>query len=93
MFKIIDGQGTGKTKKLMEYAKSNSAIFVCANAIGMEQKAHAYGIEGIKFMSYKEFFTTFDPDIHDYVRDEIDNFVSEISQGPSFIGYTLTNEN
>ena len=92
MLKIIDGCGTGKTRKIIEYAQQNNAIVVCANPLGMEQKARAYEIYNVQFISYKDFIRIYDPDIHSYVIDEIDNFVEEIIQGPTLIGYTLTKE-
>ena len=52
MYRIIDKKASGKTRKLMEIAKENKAIFVCSNPRAMEAKAHAYGIVGIDFIDY-----------------------------------------
>jgi hypothetical protein len=59
MYRIIDDRGTGKTSRLMLIAKENNALFVCSNPDAMRYKAKAYGIDGIEFISYGEFF-------HDY---------------------------
>ncbi len=41
----------------MLIAKENNALFVCSNPSAMQQKAHDYGITGIKFISYYDFVT------------------------------------
>ena len=84
MIKIIDKRGTGKTSQLMLIAKQNNAKFVCANPYATAEKAKAYGITGIEFISYhdliykKEKFT--------YVIDEIEKFIRYFHSG--LIGYT-----
>lgn len=91
MYRIIDDRGTGKTSRLMLLAKENNAVFVCANVNAMEYKAKAYGIEGIKFISYNDFTHTYDPDITSYVVDELEGFIKYIfANGPKLIGYTLS---
>lgn len=42
MHRIIEEIGTGKTRRLMEIAKAEDAIFVCFNPYGMRQKAERY---------------------------------------------------
>ena len=54
MYRIIKGRGTGKTHELMELAKMTGAAIACSNPKGMEQKALAYGITGINFISYSK---------------------------------------
>lgn len=91
MYRIIDDRSTGKTSRLMLLAKEHNAVFVCINPEAMRVKAKAYGIEGIQFMSYNEFTHTFDPDITNYVVDELECFVKDIfASGPNLIGYTLS---
>ena len=91
MYRIIDDRGTGKTSRLMLIAKENNAVFVCNNPEAMKVKANAYGIEGIKFMSYSDFTRSFDPEITNYVVDELEPFVKSVfSAGPELIGYTLS---
>lgn len=89
MIRIIDGRSTGKTSQLMLIAKEHNAIFVCANPRAMEVKAQAYGIEGIKFVSYGEFSTIL---LHheNYVIDELETFIKE-AFGGTFLGYTISN--
>jgi len=91
MYRIIDDRGTGKTGRLMLLAKENDATFVCVNPEAMRVKAKAYGIEGLNFVSYGDFVHTFDPDITNYVVDELECFVKYIfASGPELIGYTLS---
>ena len=52
---IIGGNCTGKTRKMLEEAKSSGAIIVCKYPIHMQDKANAYGIYGLKFVSYEDF--------------------------------------
>ena len=94
MFRIIDNRGTGKTSKLMQIAKDNNAVFVCSNPYSMEQKAKSYNIDGINFISYNDFIHDFNPDIDQYVVDELEIFLKHIfTIGPELIGYTISNEN
>lgn len=94
MYRIINGQGTGKTSRLMLIAKENNAIFVCANPRSMEQKAYAYGIVGITFMSYSEFFTSRRNDYEgNYVIDEVETFIKLLAPNGKFIGYTISEDN
>ena len=90
MIQIIDKRGTGKTSRLMLLAKENNAKFVCANPRSMEQKAKSYGLNGIEFVSYRDFVTTYEKD--NYVIDEIDLFVQSIMGDSTLLGYSLTIE-
>lgn len=91
MYRIIDDRGSGKTSRLMLLAKENNAAFVCSNPDAMKVKAKAYGIEGINFISYHDFIHTYDPDITEYMVDELEAFVKCVfASGPNLIGYTLS---
>ena len=90
MYRIINNRGTGKTSNLMLLAKENNAIIACANPHAMEQKALAYGISGLEFISYTDLLK------NDYygsniMIDEIEVFTQFHLSG-KIIGYTLTNE-
>lgn len=57
MIKIIDGRGTGKSSRLMLIAKeSGNGVIICQNPKKMQEKAYAYGIVGLEFVSYSEYF-------------------------------------
>ena len=50
MVNCINGtSGTGKTRKLLEYAKQENAIVICQNAAAMQRKA-LMGLLALKFM-------------------------------------------
>ena len=56
MDKYIIGEGSsGKTRKMLEEAKKNGAVVVCKYPLHMQSKSNAYGICGLKFVSYDEF--------------------------------------
>ena len=56
MYRIIDGRGTGKTGRLFLLAKENGGVIVCGQPRAMKAKAEAYGIVGLDFYSYGDFF-------------------------------------
>ena len=72
MYRIIEGRGTGKTSRLMLFAKENNAIFVCGNPDAMRYKAKAYGIDSVNFISYGDFFNHYNEYSNQkYVVDEV----------------------
>jgi hypothetical protein len=90
MYRIIDGRGTGKTGRLMLLAKENNAIIACSNPYAMEQKALAYGITGIDFISYEDYNSHGYPYGRMVYVDELEGYVRFL--GNNLSGYTLTNE-
>lgn len=57
MIRIFDGRGTGKTGRLMLLAKEQNAKIACSNPYAMREKARAYGIVGVDFISYRDLMT------------------------------------
>lgn len=51
---IIGGNSSGKTRKMLEEAKKSGAVVVCKHPLHMQSKANAYGIYGLKFISYED---------------------------------------
>ena len=94
MYRIIESSGTGKTSRLMLLAKENDAIFVCSNPNAMEYKASKYGINGIHFISYGDFYNHRNDYMDQkYVIDELEQFLDTcIFHQTDLIGYTLTTE-
>lgn len=88
MYRIIDNRATGKTSRLMLLAKENNGIIVCKDPNIMRDKAYGYGITGINFISYREFFHSH-PTQPCYI-DEIDLFLKSINMNVD--GYTISNE-
>lgn len=92
MFRIIDGRCTGKTYKLMQYAKDNDAIFVCSNPHSMKSKAEDYGIIGLRFMSYSEYLAHSRGMRDKIVIDEVEVLLRLINPSIELIGYNLSEE-
>ena len=89
MYRIIDSRGSGKTSRLMLLAKETGAAIACMNPSAMRQKAYAYGITGINFISYSDLFQS--KHTGDVMIDEIEIFVKNYIDN-KVIGYSLTNE-
>ena len=51
---IIGNSSSGKTRQLLETAKSTSAVVVCQNPEAMRVKAQNYGLYRIDFCGYDE---------------------------------------
>jgi hypothetical protein len=90
MYRIIDDRGSGKTSRLMLLAKETNSIIACVNPYAMKEKAHAYGITGLTFISYEELLTQSWTD-YNIMIDEIELFVKYQLSG-ILKGYTLSNE-
>lgn len=89
MERIIDKRSTGKTRKLLEYAQANGANVVCANPNAMRRKAEAYGIYGLNFYTYSNFWADIVPG--PIVIDEWESCMTDYEPG-YLIGYTISNE-
>ena len=90
MYRIIDDRGSGKTSRLMLLAKETNSIIACVNPYAMKEKAHAYGITGLTFISYEELLTQSWTD-YNIMIDEMELFVKYQLSG-ILKGYTLSNE-
>lgn len=90
MYRIIDARDTGKTSRLMLLAKETNSAIACANPFTMRQKAHAYGIVGINFISYDQLHNgEYEGNI---MIDEIEVYINRYLRPCKFTGYTLSNE-
>ena len=90
MYRIIDNRGTGKTSRLMLLAKETKSAIACMNPSAMRQKAYAYGITGINFISYSDLFNgEYEED--NVMIDELEIFIQNYIDC-KLTGYTLTNE-
>jgi hypothetical protein len=96
MFKVINSQSTGKTRKLLAYAKEHSCIVVCAMPNRMRDKAIQYGLGYVECISYEDFLSQYKSDEllhHRYVVDELDRLTAMMFQGEAiFDGYCLTTD-
>lgn len=93
MYRIIDGKGTGKTGRLFLIAKEQGAVIVCKNVAKARERAYAYGITGLEFMSYGEAIEQLYICPQTIVIDELEEFIKYwIHEDANLIGYTLSNE-
>mgnify|MGYP006896617384 FL=1 len=90
MFRIIDSRSSGKTSRLMLLAKETNSAIACSNPSAMRQKAYAYGITGIDFISYSDLFTGGWTE-ENVLIDELEEFVKQYIDA-NITGYSLTNE-
>ena len=97
---IVGGRSTGKTRKLLELAKEKNAIVVSRNPHAMARKAEAYGIFGLRFVSYgevvngvrnEEGFAGIAINDLDVVIDEVKDFFDYLLAA-NCIGFTLTED-
>lgn len=89
MTKIIDKRSSGKTSRLMLLAKENDGIIVCKNVDKMKEKAYAYGLVGIEFISYEDFRFDFYYDLPVYI-DNLEDFL--IYKNKDIKGFTLSED-
>jgi len=97
MYRVIDGNDTGKTRKLLtECGKQPRALFVCAHPQRIPAKCSAYGIPTVKAIGYEDY-------IHELIEQQFYNlnecpvYIDELEKFtkvliPYLAGYTLTNE-
>lgn len=52
---IVDGRGTGKTKRLLEYAADNNVVVLTKDARALRVKAHGYGIANVEIYDVSSF--------------------------------------
>ena len=84
MFIISGGRGIGKTKMLLEQAKSVDGVVVCRDPDYMRARAHRYGIVGLNIVGYDEVCPEGKPV---YIHD-INKFIEY--NMPEAAGYTLS---
>lgn len=83
MFIISGGRGTGKTRALLERAKTEGGVVVCRDPDKMRERAHRYGITGLDIVGYGDIYLAGKPVfIHD-----VNKFIEH--NMPEAKGYTL----
>lgn len=106
MYRIVASRGTGKTRALMEEAYKNNGLFVCQNAHRMFEKANAYGFNGLKIISFRDFIDEIEPHtmysdvaIQGYQHESgCDIYIDELEGLVNFIclnkfkGYTISDD-
>lgn len=87
MKKIIDNRDTGKTRKLLEYAKENNAVVICEDVERMRNKSIDYGILGIDFLQYQDYADFHKGMKEKVVIDDVDKFLRCIGD---VIGFSVS---
>lgn len=87
---IIGGNGTGKTRRMLEEAKNSGATVVCKHPLHMQSKANSYGIYGIEFIGY-DGFNDGNVCAEKVAIDEIGDFIKHIF-GVELDAFTMTVE-
>ena len=95
MYRVIDGNDTGKTKKLLTEC-GTEGLFVCLHPERVPDKCRAYGIPVVRAIGYDEylgmlkvddFYNMEEENLPVYI-DELERFVNY--RIPYLAGYTLT---
>ena len=94
MYRIIDSRSSGKTSRLMLLAKETQSAIACTNPAAMREKAYAYGITGIDFISYTDFRTYgYEKEKKPVYIDELEMFLRyAVGHQINIAGYTLSME-
>ena len=87
---IVNTSDSGKTRKMLEEAKKSGAVVVCKYPLNMQNKANAYGLPNLQFMSYDEF-NDGSVDAEKVAIDEIGDFIAYI-YGAKLDSFTMTVE-
>ena len=91
MFIISGGKGTGKTRELLEKAKTTNGVVACENPTKLTARAYEYGIFGLTFIHYDDvaIFNAAYPDKKNslYIHD-INKFIR--TQFPWVQGYSVS---
>lgn len=94
MLRILDSQSTGKTRKLLTYAKENNCTVICPIPGRMKDKAQRYELGYIDCMSYEEFLNAYTEGTlpaGNYVVDELEKLFSMMFRnGAVLSGYDIT---
>lgn len=86
---IIGNSSSGKTRQLLEYAKSTGAVVVCQNPDAMRVKAQNYGLFRMDFCGYDEVRCL--EEGRDVVIDELGNFF-KYNYDVSLDGFNMTSD-
>lgn len=96
MLRIVDITSSGKTRRLLTYAKENHLIVVCSNAARMRDKADRYGLGYVECIAYSDFLAQYKEGsmpAGGYVVDELEKLVREMFlNGSTLEGYNLSDD-
>lgn len=96
MYRVIDGNNTGKTFRLLQECGRNNGLYVCEHPERAGEKCAAYGLPIVRAIGFDDWERiardetgAIDLSMDIYI-DELEKFVKFFI--PYLKGYTLTNE-
>ena len=92
MYRIIDSRSTGKTSRLLLLAKENNGVVVCLNPKKTQEKAYAYGLIGIDYVSYIDYINNPDEVGNKPIYiDDLECFMACFTKN-NLSGYTISED-
>ena len=88
---IIRNRESGKARELVAFAVANNATIVAENPDAFKVKAHNYGYDNVKVMSWSDFIIYSEPIEGDIVIHNMDKMLKWFSGG-KLIGFSATME-
>ena len=87
---IIRGRESGKARELVAFAAANNATIITENPDAFKVKAHNYGYDNVRVMSWSDFVCS-EPPEDNVVIHNIDKMMNWFS-GNKLIGFSATLE-
>lgn len=96
MYRVIAGNDTGKTRKLLTEC-GTQGLFVCMHPERVADKCKAYNIPIVNAISYEDYLGMLKVDDIYNVNDDRPVYIDELEKFinyriPYLAGYTLTND-
>ena len=88
---IIRDRESGKARELIAFAAENDATIIAENPDAFKVKAHSYGYDNVKIMSWSDFIIYSEPIEGDIVIHNMDKMLNWFSGG-KLIGFSATKE-
>lgn len=86
MYQDIDYRASGRTTRLLAYAREIKAVFISSNCT--RTLANLKGYTDVEIMSYDEVLKYGLPKDKSYVIDDIECFISRVISGGKLAGYS-----
>jgi hypothetical protein len=88
MYRIVDKRGSGKTSRLILLAKEHNGIVASQCPAYIIEKAHCYGVMGIKVCSYQDLIDkNYDINLPVFI-DDIERFITFCT--PNLGGFSMS---
>lgn len=87
MYQDINYRASGRTTRLLAYAREINGVFIYPSSIG-RKLADSKGYTDVEVMTYDQAIANGLPENKPYVIDDIECFVTRIITGGRFAGYS-----